>query len=333
MTDSFKRNIDYLRISLTDRCNLRCSYCMPREGVELTAHSEILSLEEVLRVSEIMAGLGIKKIRLTGGEPLLRKNLVWLVEKLGKIPGIEKLALTTNGVLLREKLPCLSAAGLKEVNISLDTLDRENYQKITGSDSLADVLCGIDAAYEAGLKVKINCVPVKELNCKDLKELAALSKDREIDVRFIELMPLGCGRGYTHIPTEEILKSLENEFGEYEKISDGEEKSVAAYVKFKDYKGRTGFISPLSHAFCTGCNRIRLSSEGFLKLCLAYDHGVDLRKMLRNSCSDEEIVNVIIKAVCEKPAAHGFIKEKENGEIPELIKPEEEKRNMNKIGG
>ena len=324
MKDSFGRTIDYLRISLTDRCNLRCSYCMPREGVELTSHSEILSLEEVLRVSEIMAGLGIKKIRLTGGEPLLRKNLIWLVEKLGKIHGIEKLALTTNGILLKEMLPRLAGAGLKEVNISLDTLERENYQKITGSDSLMEVLAGIDAACEAGLKVKINCVPVKELNSSDLKELAALSKDREIDVRFIELMPLGCGRQYTHIPADEILKSLEEEYGEYEEITTGKEKSVASYVRFKDFKGKTGFITPLSHAFCSNCNRIRLSSEGFLKLCLAYDYGVDLKKMLRGTESDDEIADAVKKAVCLKPAAHAFNRENEGPE---------EKRNMNKIGG
>ena len=333
MKDSFGRTIDYLRISLTDRCNLRCSYCMPREGVELTAHSEILSLEEVLRISEIMAGLGIKKIRLTGGEPLLRKNLVWLVEKLGKIPGIEKLAITTNGILLAEKLPELVKAGLNEVNISLDSTERKKYNMITGSDSLSEVLYGIDAACEAGLKVKINCVPVKELNSDDLPGLAALSKDREIDVRFIELMPLGCGRQYTHIPTEEIQKSLEKEFGEYEVISDGKYKSVASYVRFKDFKGRTGFISPISHAFCISCNRVRLSSEGFLKLCLAYDHGIDLKKMLRGTYSNQDIADAVKEAVATKPAAHAFNRGNAGSGACGTENEPEEKRNMNKIGG
>ncbi len=327
MKDSFQRTIDYLRISLTDRCNLRCSYCMPEEGVRMAAHSEILSLEEVLRVSELMSGLGINKIRLTGGEPLLRKNVAWLVEGLKKIPQNPKVAMTTNGVLLAEKLPELRQAGLDEVNISLDSLDRAGYAKICREDRLMDVLKGIDAAYEAGLSVKINCVPVAELNKDELSGLALLSKDRNIDVRFIELMPLGMGRQFTGISSDTVRNELIKSFGAC--IPEENEKAVADYVRFPGFKGRTGFIRPISHAFCKSCNRVRLTSMGFLKLCLAYSDGVDLREYLRNGSDNEKIKEAIINKLAEKPAGHSF--NDHAADVASVHKNEE--AGMNSIGG
>lgn len=322
MKDSFGRTIDYLRISLTDRCNLRCSYCMPQEGALLLAHEDILSLEEILRLVKIMAGLGITKVRLTGGEPLLRRNCTWLMGEIKKVPGIDKLALTTNGTGLSGLVPELLEAGLSEVNISLDSLNEVNYTRICHENGLQKVLEGIDAAYDAGLKVKINCVPVRELNYDDLAELAGLSKVRTIDVRFIELMPVGCGKQFSHVPSTEISAILEEKYGKPE-ILENTEGSAAEYVRFHGFAGRTGFISPLSHSFCKYCRRIRLTSDGFLKLCLASNEGVNLKQYLRNDASDVKLAEVICGAVMNKPAAHHF----------ENVCTVSENKTMNRIGG
>ncbi len=256
LPDGMGRKIEYLRISVTDKCNLRCRYCMPAEGVPAVEHRELLTLEEIAYLVGILAEMGLKKVRLTGGEPLVRKNIEELVWQLHSTPGIRKVAMTTNGVLLEEMLPELVAAGLDAVNISLDTLDRERYTNITGRDCLQQVLKGLDAAVDRDLQVKVNCVPSRELNGTDAVELATLAQDRPVDVRFIELMPIGQGKLFTGIPSEEILTRLTEKYGRAKALPyDGE--GPARYYTFHRFRGRVGFISPISHKFCGECNRIR----------------------------------------------------------------------------
>lgn len=350
MQDGLGREIDYLRISVTDKCNLRCRYCMPPHGITPLAHAEILTLEEIFRLVGIMEQLGIRKVRLTGGEPMVRKNLPWLVEQIHGLCGIREIAMTTNGTLLAPQAKVYREAGLTAVNISLDTLDPERFRCITGCDradrtaGVDSVLCAIDAALEQQLRVKINCVPCVEMNGDDLEGIAMLAEDRPVDVRFIELMPIGCGKDYTGISSEEILRRLERRFGAaiavpgksplavagdaaglYEK-TDG----PAAYYRFPGFCGRIGFISPISHKFCRECNRIRLTCEGRLKLCLHYDRGLELKPLLRSGASDEEIGRQIINALKEKPSEHHFRERTEGEELPDGV---EEQRKMVQIGG
>ena len=323
MKDLYGRTIDYLRISVTDKCNLRCKYCMPAEGVPCVAHKDVLTLEEIARVARVMAGMGLKKVRLTGGEPLVRKNITELLRQLHGMPGIEHLALTTNGVRLAEMLPELIEAGLDHVNISIDALDSEIFKHIAGSDHLQEVLAGMDAAYDRGLTVKLNCVPVRELNPGEPVKLAELARDRKMDVRFIELMPIGQGRLYTGIPTEELLESLEAVYGKAEKLPyDGE--GPAQYYRFQGFAGRIGFISPISHKFCADCNRLRLTAEGRLKLCLYYKDDIDLRELLRNGATDEQLQEAVQNALMQKPKEHSFGKSDIQGT---------EQKRMNQIGG
>lgn len=350
MQDGLGREIDYLRISVTDKCNLRCRYCMPPHGITPLAHAEILTLEEIFRLVGIMEPLGIRKVRLTGGEPMVRKNLPWLVEQIHGLRGIREIAMTTNGTLFAPQAKVYREAGLTAVNISLDTLDPERFRCITGCDradraaGVDSVLRAIDAALEQQLRVKINCVPCVEMNGDDLEGIAMLAEDRPVDVRFIELMPIGCGKEYTGIPSEEILSRLEKRFGAaiavpgksplavagdaaglYEK-TDG----PAVYYRFPGFCGRIGFISPISHKFCRECNRVRLTCEGRLKLCLHYDRGLELKPLLRSGASDEEIGRQIINVLKEKPSEHHFRERTEGEELPDGV---EEQRKMVQIGG
>ncbi len=328
MIDGFGRTIDYLRISVTDKCNLRCKYCMPEGGIELMPHEELLSLEELYRVVRIMANLGIKKVRFTGGEPLVRKNLIKLIRDVGKLPGIEEIAMTTNGVLFANQAEALKAAGLTGVNISLDTLDGERFQMITGVDAKDSVLQAIRQALAADIKVKINCVPCRELNEADIAGLAALAMWNDVDVRYIELMPMGCGKAFRGIPSDEILKMLEAEYGKAVPGVAQCGNGPAKYYEFDNFKGRVGFISPMSHKFCSECNRVRLTAEGRLKLCLHYDTGVELKPLLRGGCSDEEIRIAILEALKKKPKAHHFEQELTPCEVEHS-----DNRRMVQIGG
>ena len=323
MKDGYGRNIDYLRISVTDKCNLRCRYCMPPEGVPSVPRSEVLTLEEISRIAGVMAQMGLKKVRLTGGEPLVRSNVTALMRRLHEMEGIRQLALTTNGVLLKGLLPELIDAGLSAVNISLDTLDREIFRKITGSDSLREVLQGMDAAYERGMRVKLNCVPCRELNGGEAIPLAGIARERAIDVRFIELMPIGLGRQFTGVPSEELLTQLSEVYGPAHALQETGE-GPARYYAFDGFLGRVGFISPISHRFCESCNRLRLTAEGRLKLCLYYKDGIDLRALLRVGASDEALMEVIAGAILKKPRQHSFgVKDGSDAE----------QRRMNQIGG
>ena len=318
MKDAYGREIRYLRISVTDRCNLRCKYCMPH-GIECVEHKDILSFEEIRQIAVCGAKLGIIKIRLTGGEPLARKGCPQLIRMLKEIPGIEKGAMTTNGTLVRAVLPQLVEAGLEEVNISLDTLDAETFAEITGQDLLPEVLLAIDAALAAGLKVKVNAVSMPDT---DWKRLLTLAKDKPVDVRFIELMPIGAGKESKGRSNEELFKEILSEFPELQVDDSVHGAGPAVYYKIPGYQGSIGLISAMHGKFCSSCNRVRLTSTGFLKTCLCYEDGMDLRSILRGG-SPEKLLDAMARTIYGKPAEHCF-------EQPDQIT---EAHGMSAIGG
>ncbi len=306
MTDNFGRTIDYLRISVTDKCNMRCRYCMPAGGVELISHDELLSLEEVYRFVRILAGIGLKKVRITGGEPMVRKNIARLISDIRSIPEIREIAMTTNGSLLCGRVCELKECGLTSVNISLDTLDADVFRRITGFEGLDKVLSAVDEVLSNGLRCKINCVPCREFNDGDIASVAGLALDRETDVRFIELMSVGRGKDFHGVPAEELLARLESGYGAAARFGKMPAGGPAEYWCFSGFKGKIGFISPLSHKFCSECNRIRLTAGGMLKLCLNYNCGLELKPLLRGGASDDDIKNAVLEALKQKPAEHVF---------------------------
>ena len=324
MIDAYGRTIDYLRISVTDRCNFRCQYCMPEDGIDLCRHDEMLSFDEIIRIVDIMSKLGFKKIKLTGGEPLVRKGVHYLVEEICKIDGIENVTMTTNGYLLEDEIDNLVNTGIKGINISLDTLDKNLFKEITRVDALEKVLRGIEKTKEySELNIKVNCVPLG-LEKQNLKSIALLAKDNNIHVRFIEMMPIGTGKKFNFVSEEDIINELSKEFGEFKPYNKVLGNGPSHYYEIDGFKGRIGFISALSHKFCEKCNRIRLSSTGYLKTCLQYDVGVDLRELLRNGSSEEDISKAIEKAILNKPMEHSFLSEKIDNE---------EQNGMSRIGG
>ena len=307
MIDRCGRNIDYLRISVTDRCNLRCIYCMPEEGIRLTGRENILQEPEIIRVCRVMAELGIKKIKITGGEPLVRPRMPGLIHQIKAIPGIEKVTLTTNGILLKKQMKELAEAGLDSLNISLDTLDREGSLKITRRDLLDDTLAGIKEAMKyPNVQLKINCVPLG-IEEQNLCEIAQFAHKYPVLVRFIEMMRIGYGSYFTGMSQENIVCLLEEKFGilsPYEGLPLG--NGPCKYYTVDGFQGKIGFISAISHKFCSECNRIRLTSQGYLKTCLQYTAGRDLREALRNDGTDEELKEIIKAALSEKPDGHHF---------------------------
>lgn len=309
MQDSFGRTIDYLRVSVTDRCNLRCVYCMPEEGVQMTAHENLLSYDEIVRICRIAAGMGVQKIKLTGGEPLVRRDIPVLVRKLKQIKGIENVTLTTNGVVLASWADELMEAGLDGVNISLDTVDPKRFREITRRDMLPQVLTGIVSVLgREGLSVKINCVPMEQ-NKQDMNRIAAFAQDYPVHVRFIEMMPVGYGKNFSFIGEEEIKRLLEAEYGTLRPFEGKLGNGPGHYYELDGFCGKVGFISAISHKFCDRCNRVRLTSQGFLKTCLQYDSGRDLREMLRGGADDVQMAEAIAEAVASKPGSHYFLAE------------------------
>jgi GTP 3',8-cyclase len=302
--DSSQRPINYLRISVTDRCNLRCIYCMPPEGVDHLSHEDVLRYEEIYRVAQAAAALGINKIRLTGGEPLVRAHLTRLVGMLSNIEGIDDISMTTNGVLLRQHADSLKAAGLDRVNISLDSLDRERYGQITRHDRILDVLDGIAAAKESGLDpVKINMVVIKGVNDDEVIGLARRTIEDGWNVRFIEQMPIGEGKKLSFVPTSEVMERLHT-LGELEPCLPKRGNGPAKYFRFNGAPGTIGFISPISEHICFKCNRMRLTVDGKLRPCLMSDDEVGLRESLRSGASIEELKGLIQQAVARKPKGH-----------------------------
>lgn len=323
MIDACGRTIDYVRISITDRCNLRCVYCMPEGGVESIAHGDMLTFEEITRFVRMMAGLGVKYVRLTGGEPMARKGCIDLIEQIHMIPGIEEIAMTTNALLLKGRMAEAAGKGLTAINISLDTLDPGHYRRMTRLGEVQPVLDVIDEALCAGVRVKINAVPVRGLNDGDLCSLAALARDKQVSVRFIELMPVGCGAGMEPIPSDEIEAMMDAAFGPLDRDDTHHGYGPARYVKPKGFKGSIGLISAMSHEFCDQCNRVRLTADGYLKLCLNHQAGMDVRAMLRSGATDGELSAALRQAIERKPQRHGF-----RDEISDR-----ESRRMNEIGG
>lgn len=320
MLDQYGRRINYLRISVTDRCNLRCRYCMP-EGVQDVGMKNILTFEEIWEIVKTGVSLGITHIRITGGEPLVRKGCADLILGIRKIPGVETITMTTNGVLLGNYAKQLKEAGVDGVNISLDTLDPEEFCQITGKRELPAVLAGIRAAKDAGLPVKLNAVNRKEL---DPVPLVRYAQNENLPLRFIEMMPVGYGKQYVGRSNEELREMLGKTFGTAEKLVDSEELSrmgsgPAVYYRFSDLKVPVGFISAIHGKFCDTCNRVRLTAEGYLKLCLCYDQGVDLRHVLREE-EKENLRTVMEEAIFRKPAAHCFEHPSEMTETHEMVK-------------
>ncbi len=325
MVDRYGRSIQYLRISVTDRCNLRCVYCMPEHNITWAAPEELLTGEEILRVIRVLAKHGIKKIRFTGGEPLLREDLTEIIRAAKQIHGIQTVMLTTNGVLLAERLPALIEAGLDGINLSLDTLDRAQYADITRHDMLPQVLQGLEAALRApSLKVKVNCVLTKEHN-NDAVSLAEMAKEQDLSIRFIELMPVGQGKNYHFCAEDEVLERLENKFGKAIPLaSTCGSGGPARYITFPQFRGRVGFISAMTRPFCAGCNRIRLTATGELKPCLQYESGLNLKQMMNASTDDLNLEYRLYMAVYKKPIHHHFGDGAYCGD---------EQRQMNQIGG
>ncbi|UMZ73195.1 GTP 3',8-cyclase MoaA [Natranaerofaba carboxydovora] len=325
--DEYGRNIDYLRVSITDRCNLRCVYCMPADGIEKLECDELLNYEELYDIIGAGADLGLKKIRFTGGEPLVRKGFVNLVKKVNEIESINDIAITTNGILLDKYARELKDAGLNRVNISLDTLNREKFEKVTRGGNLDKVFDGIKAAKEVGLwPVKINVVVMKDFNYEEILDFVKYSHEEELEIRFIEYMPIGEGKDWkkSYVSISELKKHCSS-FGELLETSSTNGNGPAKYYRFENSNGKIGFISPVSKHFCDSCNRLRLTSDGKIKNCLFSEGELDLRKAVK---SKEEIKNVFMKAVQDKPLKHQINVSSDSND-----KIRKQKRNMMQIGG
>lgn len=303
MKDAYGRDINYLRISVTDLCNLRCRYCMPEEGISKVGHRDVLTVEEIYEIAEIFVSLGINKIRITGGEPLIRNGIISIVEKIGSLDGVKDFAMTTNGLFLKKYVKDLKSAGLNRVNISLDTLDEEKYSYITRGGKLKKVFEGIEAAKKVGLTpIKINNVLIGGFNDDEIIDFVKLTKDEEIDVRFIEIMPMGHAVNWAvdnFVSNELVLEKVKN----LEKVESTNKSSPAVYYKLPNAKGKVGLINPISCKFCSDCNRIRLTAEGKLKLCLHSNNEIDLKGPLRKG---ENIRELIINSIMEKPESHNL---------------------------
>ncbi len=309
LVDTFGRLHDNLRISVTDRCNIRCFYCMPEHEVRFVPRAEILSFEEIERFARVAATLGVSKLRVTGGEPLLRKDLATLLAMLGRVPGIRDLALTTNGLLLAEQAEALYAAGLRRVNVHLDTLDRERFRQITRRDELGRVLAGIHACRRLGFgPIKINAVAVKGLVEPDIVPLARFGREHGFEIRFIEFMPLdaqGLWQRDKVLLAGDIVAMLEREIGPLEEIPDRDPRAPALEYRFADGAGRIGFIASVSRPFCLNCNRIRLTADGWVRTCLLSDRvGMDVKKAFRDGARGEELVEIFREAIRLKPPSH-----------------------------
>lgn len=315
MLDAEGRSIEYLRLSVTDRCNCRCTYCMPAGGVPMLCHHDICSFEELARMVRVAAGLGVRKVRLTGGEPLVRRGVVDLVALLHQIDGIDELAMTTNATLLAPVAADLRAAGLSRLNVSLDTLDPARYAQITRGGRLEDALGGIEAARAAGFgRIKINCVLIGGVNDDEVAGLAGLARTGDVDVRFIELMPIGEAASWpraSFVPAERVLQALPE-------LEPAGRDGVAELFCAPGWRGRVGLIRPMSHRFCAGCTRIRITADGKLKPCLHTSTEINLRGL-----DDAALKRAFLAGIAAKPLHH----------MMDGAHASESARAMNEIGG
>ena len=307
--DQYGRTIDYLRISLTDQCNLRCVYCMP-EDMAFRPSADLMQDDELIRLARLFAGLGFHKFRLTGGEPTIRQNVVDLVQKLVALPGVREVAMTTNGILLKHLARPLAQAGLRRLNISLDSLDPQKFRHLTRWGNVDDVRAGILAAEQAGFPIKINAVVARGINDgEDAVELARLTLDHPWQMRFIEMMPLGRISDFqlSHVVSEEELRAtISTALGPLDLLHDGRLDGEARLYRVRGAQGDLGFISSVTKPFCAGCNRARLTADGKLRLCLLRDKELDLLPLVRGGASDEELKALIEKSIWYKPWGHGL---------------------------
>ena len=326
MQDNNNRTVSYLRLSVTDRCNLRCIYCMPQEGVQFLPHSEILSYEEMLHIVRLCVQQGIRKVRLTGGEPLVRRGIIPFIEKLGMIEGLQEIVLTTNGVLLKELAADLRRCGVCRINVSMDTLRPERFCRITRRDLFARVWEGIEAAVSVGLSpIKINVVAMRGVNDDELLDFARLTYTRPYQVRFIELMPVGAADARMKggfISSAEILAQISS-LGDIRFVNSGPLDGPAVVLALEGAKGEIGLISALSRHFCETCNRLRLTADGYLRGCLFSDQETDVKTPLRQEREDSHLLMLIQDAILNKPKGHGL----------GLNKHRKCVRSMNGIGG
>lgn len=306
LIDRFNRRINYLRISLTDRCNLRCIYCMPPEGERKLRHKEILRYEELLRITRIAIKLGITKIRLTGGEPLVRRGIHEFIPMLASLDGLEDVSLTTNGVLLQDNLEMLKDAGVTRINVSLDSLKSLNFKHITRFDWFNRVWEGIEKARDMGFSpIKLNIVIMRGINDNEVLDFGRLAIEQPFHIRFIECMPIGLQSNTSaFISNAEIEKLIVDQVGPLISVSPGRNDGPATRFRFEGGKGEIGFISAISHSFCHACNRIRLTADGKLLPCLLSDREVDLKGPLRRGCLDEDLIEVFMEAINSKPRCH-----------------------------
>lgn len=323
--DAYGRVMTYLRISLTDRCNFRCVYCMPAAGMVFQPRDELLTDDELLRAIGICVGLGFNKLRLTGGEPTIRPHFVDLVRAIKEIPGVDELSMTTNGLLLSRMAAELKSAGLDRINVSMDTLDPVRFRAMTRGGRLDLVLAGLDAAEQAGIgPIKINAVVLKDQNDHEVAELAAVTLEKEWQMRFLEIMPME-GVGEVHdeslVTSEETQRRIEARFGPLLPV-ETDPSDPARLWRIPGARGAIGFISPVSAPFCAHCNRVRLAADGKLRLCLLRNDEVELRELMRSGASDEDISRTIRGGVWRKPWGHGLAEgDRETG------------RGMSQIGG
>ncbi|MDX2501315.1 MAG: GTP 3',8-cyclase MoaA [Deltaproteobacteria bacterium] len=308
LIDPCNRYLNYLRISITDRCNLKCIYCVPRDLIPRLSHDEILTYEEILRVVRVGVKLGISKIRVTGGEPLVRKGVYEFLTELSRISGLTDLSLTTNAVALKDNLQRIKSAGIKRINVSLDTINPEKFAKITGMDLFDQVWQGIEGALEMGFHpIKINVVALNGVNDEELIDMAQLSFDYPFHIRFIEYMPIGqsqMGNGPLLLAPE--IKKRISVLGRLIPVRNSANDGPAQRYRLDGAAGEIGFIHAMSHHFCDRCNRLRLTARGQLRPCLLSDHHEDVRGPLRDGCSDDQLAEIFFKAVRHKPSDHNL---------------------------
>ncbi|XP_055686744.1 molybdenum cofactor biosynthesis protein 1 isoform X3 [Lutzomyia longipalpis] len=305
LTDTFGRNHTYLRISLTERCNLRCQYCMPEEGVQLTRREELLSTEEMFKLAELFVREGVRKIRLTGGEPTVRKDIVDIVGGLKKIPQLESVSITTNALILTRILVPLQRAGLDGLNISLDSLIPGKFERITRRKGFERVIAGIDLAIQLGYRPKVNCVVMKGLNEEEIVDFVAFTQDRNVDVRFIEYMPFTGNKWETDkmVSFRDMMTRIKEKFPDFHALPNGPNDTSKAF-KVPTFAGQVGFITSMTEHFCGTCNRLRITADGNLKVCLFGNTEISLRDALRGGCSESDLIAMISAAVNRKKKQH-----------------------------
>ncbi|MBU3100625.1 MULTISPECIES: GTP 3',8-cyclase MoaA [Clostridium] len=326
MFDIYNRKIDYIRISVTDRCNLRCIYCMPEKGIQSIDHKDILSYEEIIYLCENFAKIGISKIKITGGEPLVRDNLAYLIKKIKSIQGINNVTLTTNGILLEEQIDSLVKSGLDAVNVSIDSLDEIAYKSITRIGDVNKVMRGINKTLKyKHIVVKVNCVPIAGVNDEQILDITKMAQNKNISIRFIELMPIGLGKKIKGISEDRIKMIIEENFGKLTVFNKSIGNGPSNYYSLDNFQGKIGFISAVSHKFCEKCNRARLTSNGFLKTCLQYSEGQNLNTLIRSGKNDEEIIEIIKKTIYNKPRENRFLEAEDYENFEQNI--------MSQIGG